>query len=388
MATLVSSMVVGFIIIPMVWRAVTAGDSPAQPTPRNSSTGRAIAIGCGVLALGGVLVVGLGAVLPLILRYKNAQSHQRFLAENQRQFVEEVARSEQNGEPLERTFAEYDWRDLAKEGHLVDGVVETVDGRTVVKIENLQNGPPLQARLLAIENPPIKGRRYALKGEIRYENVQGAAYLEMWNNFPHGRFFSRTLNEPGSGPMARITGTSDWRPFILPFDQTGSATPPNRIEVNLHLPGRGVVFVGPLELVEFKTEQAAEGMEPPRRKELDENSKRQDSEVAEMAETWLSGIDAGGYEMSWNEASEFFQKSITAEAWAEVVTKFREPLGELKSRKLRDCQKADALPGAPDGKYVIVQFDTSFAAKAEAVETVTFMLEKNGSWKAAGYLIR
>jgi hypothetical protein len=48
----------------------------------------------------------------------------------------------------------------------------------------------------------------------------------------------------------------------------------------------------------------------------------------------------------------------------------------------------NTLPGAPDGKYWTIQFDTSFAAKAEAVETVTFMLEKDGSWRAAGYFIR
>ena len=78
--------------------------------------------------------------------------------------------------------------------------------------------------------------------------------MEMWNDFPRGRFFSRTLNEPGSGPMGQITGNSDWRPFIIPFDQMGIANSPNRIEVNLHLPSRGVVFVGTLELIEFSTE--------------------------------------------------------------------------------------------------------------------------------------
>ena len=110
--------------------------------------------------------------------------------------------------------------------------------------------------------------------------------------------------------------------------------------------------------------------------------------IGALAEQWLTGIDAGDYARSWHEAAEFFQNSITVEAWTGAVTKFREPLGKLISRKFRDSQKADALPGAPDGKYVIIQFDTSFATKAEAVETVTFMLEKDGSWKAAGYLIR
>jgi serine/threonine protein kinase len=103
---------------------------------------------------------------------------------------------------------------------------------------------------------------------------------------------------------------------------------------------------------------------------------------------WLAGIDAGDYALSWKEAAEFFQKAITAEAWGEALTKFRKPLGAVKSRKIRDMKATDALPGAPDGKYIIMQFDTSFAAKAEAVETVTFMKVEDGTWKAAGYFIR
>lgn len=152
-----------------------------------------------------------------------------------------------------RSLAVYDWHELDAKGALKDGVVEKAAGRTVLKIESLQD-EPLQVRLLTIENPPISAKRYAVRGEIRYENVQGEAYMEMWNDFPRGRFFSRTLNEPGSGPMGQITGNSDWRPFIIPFDQMGIANSPNRIEVNLHLPSRGVVFVGTLELIEFSTE--------------------------------------------------------------------------------------------------------------------------------------
>ena len=63
-------------------------------------------------------------------------------------------------------------------------------------------------------------------------------------------------------------------------------------------------------------------------------------------------------------------------------------MGKLISRNLTKTQNAQSLPGAPDGNYVVMQFATSFENKKDAVETVTFMREKDGKWKAAGYYIK
>jgi hypothetical protein len=46
-----------------------------------------------------------------------------------------------------------------------------------------------------------------------------------------------------------------------------------------------------------------------------------------------------------------------------------------------------SLPGAPDGSYVVIELSTSFEKKAEAIETVTPMLEE-GVWRVSGYFIR
>jgi len=61
---------------------------------------------------------------------------------------------------------------------------------------------------------------------------------------------------------------------------------------------------------------------------------------------------------------------------------------KLLSRKIIKTQSATSLPGAPDGNYLVMQFDTSFANKKSAVETVTFVREKAGNWRAAGYYIK
>ena len=63
-------------------------------------------------------------------------------------------------------------------------------------------------------------------------------------------------------------------------------------------------------------------------------------------------------------------------------------MGKLVSRKAKSRKYAESLPGAPDGKYVVIQFDTVFENKASAVETVTPMVDPDGSWRVSGYYVR
>jgi hypothetical protein len=105
------------------------------------------------------------------------------------------------------------------------------------------------------------------------------------------------------------------------------------------------------------------------------------------AQAWLALIDNGNYAKSWQEAAAFFQGAVTQKAWENAMESARKPLGKLASREVKTARSVTALPGAPDGQYVVVQFDTSFAGKKSAVETVTFMLGKDGQWRAAGYFI-
>jgi len=106
------------------------------------------------------------------------------------------------------------------------------------------------------------------------------------------------------------------------------------------------------------------------------------------AQKWLVLIDQGDYSASWKEAAPFFQGAVTETSWETYMASFRKPLGNLLSRKLKSAQHMTELPGAPDGQYVVMQFETSFANKKSAIETVTFMLEKDGRWKSAGYFIK
>jgi len=110
--------------------------------------------------------------------------------------------------------------------------------------------------------------------------------------------------------------------------------------------------------------------------------------AATAAPVWLAQIDAGKYPASWKDASTYFRGAMTEKSWTDALNGVRKPLGKLMSRKLVKAQSANSLPGAPNGNYVVMQFDANFSNKKGAVETVTFMQEKDGKWKAAGYYIK
>jgi len=58
------------------------------------------------------------------------------------------------------------------------------------------------------------------------------------------------------------------------------------------------------------------------------------------------------------------------------------------SRKLKSAAYAKNPPNAPEGEYVVVQYDTNFENKSGAVETVVPNLEKDGKWRVSGYFIK
>lgn len=91
---------------------------------------------------------------------------------------------------------------------------------------------------------------------------------------------------------------------------------------------------------------------------------------------------------SWKESAELFRNAVKPEQWGQAMQAARKPLGKLVSRKVRTKVSRTTLPGAPDGEYVVIQFETSFAVKKAAIETVTPMLDKDGTWRVSGYYIK
>ena len=106
------------------------------------------------------------------------------------------------------------------------------------------------------------------------------------------------------------------------------------------------------------------------------------------AQSWLTLVDAQKYAESWSGAAKAFQAAVSSENWSKAVAGVRRPLGKVLSRQLKSAEFKTSLPGAPDGKYVVIQFATVFEKKAQAVETITPSQEADGSWKVSGYFIK
>lgn len=117
-------------------------------------------------------------------------------------------------------------------------------------------------------------------------------------------------------------------------------------------------------------------------------SQAAEQEAVNVANAWLAFVDNGQYSKSWDAAAAYFKAAVTKDQWYASLTAARNPFGRVLSRKVKSRQYATTLPGAPDGEYVVIQYQTSFERKKSAIETVTPKRDKDGKWRVAGYYIR
>lgn len=113
-----------------------------------------------------------------------------------------------------------------------------------------------------------------------------------------------------------------------------------------------------------------------------------EKKAIETAELWLALVDKGEYSRSWETAAEFLKENIERKDFVHALNASRKSLGEVKSRQLESKRYVTTVPGGPDGKYVILQYKSSFANKKSATETITPMLDRDKKWRVSGYYIK
>ena len=116
------------------------------------------------------------------------------------------------------------------------------------------------------------------------------------------------------------------------------------------------------------------------------NEKAEEAALAASTK-WLTFVDKGNYSKSWDQAAGIFRTMVTKVEWQTRLSIYRTPLGKVSERNVKSKQYTKTLPDAPEGEYVVIQYETVFANKQTVTETITSMLEKNGKWKVAGYYI-
>ena len=116
---------------------------------------------------------------------------------------------------------------------------------------------------------------------------------------------------------------------------------------------------------------------------------KSDKEAAAVAvaKPWLELIDSGKYDESWDQTSSQFRAAVTKDKWPGTIKPVRVPLGKVNKREVKSKTFMTALPGAPDGEYVVIQYATEFENKKTAIETITPKFE-GGKWLISGYYIK
>jgi Protein of unknown function (DUF4019) len=99
----------------------------------------------------------------------------------------------------------------------------------------------------------------------------------------------------------------------------------------------------------------------------------------DRARQWLVLVDDKNYAQSWSEAGKAFQNRQKTDAWAADAGARRTPLGAVASRDLKSIDLSR-------NNTAVIRYDTVFAHKAAAVETVTLAYE-NGGWSVTDYSV-
>jgi Protein of unknown function (DUF4019) len=99
----------------------------------------------------------------------------------------------------------------------------------------------------------------------------------------------------------------------------------------------------------------------------------------DRARQWLVLVDDKNYAQSWSEAGKAFQNRQKTDAWAADAGTRRTPLGAVASRDLKSIDLSR-------NNTAVVRYDTVFAHKAAAVETVTLAYE-DGGWSVIDYSV-
>ena len=117
------------------------------------------------------------------------------------------------------------------------------------------------------------------------------------------------------------------------------------------------------------------------------------------ADSWLRIVDGGDYAAAWSQAARVLKSAVKQGDWAQAVGGARGALGGVASRRVKSRELTTKMPStrtiggnvytlAGEGQYVVLQYESAFANRPAAAETVIAMADADGTWRVAGYSVR
>lgn len=105
------------------------------------------------------------------------------------------------------------------------------------------------------------------------------------------------------------------------------------------------------------------------------------------AESYVAVLDQQDYAKAYLQSSNLLKMQTPQADWINQQKTAIQLLGPVQERRLMAIKARDVYPGLPDGRYLIVCFETRTVHKAKAIE-VLLLKEEKEDWQVCNYSIR
>ncbi len=121
-------------------------------------------------------------------------------------------------------------------------------------------------------------------------------------------------------------------------------------------------------------------------------NERPDKEKAAAASAaagkFLHLVDTDQFAQSWQISASLLKEKVPEQKWVDQLQRTRAITGPLVERTQDSMSYSTSAKDSPEGEYVLITFDTDFKQKPDVSEIVTVMLDKDKTWRVAGYFIK
>jgi len=120
-----------------------------------------------------------------------------------------------------------------------------------------------------------------------------------------------------------------------------------------------------------------------------EKPDEQKANAASVAATeFLSLVDADKFPSSYELCATLLKEKVSQQDWVNQLSKTRALAGQLVSRAQQDMTYSTTAKDSPDGEYILIVYESKYQRKSDAQEIITVMLDKDSTWRVAGYFIK